>query len=127
MGIIFTYRGRQYASIPVLPICVGSQVLVVSASVGFVQEGLQFRKHIGTVEDICQPGTSHHYWWRYPHGEGYVKAPLNRPVFQLVFEDGDIGVYLETDLLHVAWLSRDVHPLALPLDPFHSSPGFIGE
>jgi len=111
---MFTYMGRTYASIPVLPIHVGSTALVIRASIGFIAEGLRFRKHVGHVETISFPGTATHHWWSYHHGVGYVQPQRHELVFQLVFVNGDIGIFSATDLLNVTWLSRDVHPASLP-------------
>lgn len=118
MGILFTYHGLTYASIPRLPLTEGELALVVSSSVGFIDEGLHWRRHVGRVEDVCRPGTAHHYWWRYKHGPQYVQPRPRQTVIQLTFDDGDTGLFLERDLLHVSWLSFDVHPDVLPAHLF---------
>jgi len=60
------------------------------------------------------PGTPQHHMWRYRFGPDYVIPRADQPVVQVLFDDNDVGIFLATDVLHVVWLSLDVHPAALP-------------
>jgi hypothetical protein len=114
MAVTFTYKGRIYASIPVLPIRRGSLVFVVSASVGFLSEGLRLVKQVGRVETIDFPGTPQHHWWSYKHTAEYVLPAPTATIVRIVADNGDYGIFLYSDLLHVMWLSLDVHPKSFP-------------
>jgi hypothetical protein len=114
MSILFTYHGRIYASIPSAPIVEGTAVLVVHSHIGFVEDMRAWRRHIGVVQVVCMPGTPQHHMWRYRFGPDYVIPRADQTVVQVLFDDNDVGIFLTTDVLHVAWLSCDVHPAALP-------------
>ena len=114
MSVLFTYHGRIYGSIPSVPFVEGASVLVVHSHIGFVEDMRSWQRHIGVVQAVCMPGTPQHHMWRYRFGPDYVIPRADQPVVQVLFDDNDVGIFLATDVLHVVWLSLDVHPAALP-------------
>ena len=116
MAIPFVYRGQTYGSIPMLPIQSGSSVIVLSANLGVLSAARRWVRHIGVVDGLYRPGSPEHEWWSHRHSTDYHVPPTiaHDTLVSVVFSTGVRCMYLYTDLLHVLWLSTDVHPAALP-------------